>query len=220
MTDIRVPLRCLRLRTPRLELRLGSLAELRALAELFREGTYPEEMRAVTSERFFEGVLQPDWPSDFVNHHQSWLDESTLREWYFNFLVFSGDGVIGSQGLQSRPGATVFTNSLIGRRFQRRGLGTEARAAVLTLAFDALGARRAISDAWTGNAASLSVSRKLSYIEAGTTLNYPHGRGSAPVVHQVMELQASRFHSPVPVQVEAAEALSKWIADPAEWQGS
>jgi RimJ/RimL family protein N-acetyltransferase len=128
--QLRTTLRSLRLRTLRLELRLGSEAELRDLGELFRHGTYPEEMESVTSGLFFDGVKRPEWVDDFVAHHESWLDESTPVEWYFNFLVFTEAGVIGSQGLQSRPDSTVFTNSLIGRRYQRQGYGTEARAAV------------------------------------------------------------------------------------------
>lgn len=217
-TNIRTPLQHLRLRTPRLELRLGSTNELRDLGELFRHGTYPEEMRSpITSGLFFEGVKAPGWVDDFVAHHHSWLDESTPSEWYFNLLVFTTEGVVGSQGLQSRPQRSAFTNSLIGRRYQRQGFGTEARAAVLTLAFNHLGATRAISDAWIGNHASLAVSRNLGYVDAGTELRHPAGE---PVVHQVMELDAAQFKSPVPVSVESGEALARWVAAPAEWHGS
>jgi RimJ/RimL family protein N-acetyltransferase len=165
---------------------------------------------------WFKGVKDPGWVDDFVAHHESWLRESTPVEWYFNLLVFTEAGVIGSQGLQSRPDATVFSNSLIGRRYQRQGYGTEARAAVLTLAFNALGAARAISDAWIANHASLRVSRKLGYVDAGTELRHPRDE---PVVHQVMQLDAARFRSPVPVAVEGADALAAWIAPPGDWQG-
>jgi RimJ/RimL family protein N-acetyltransferase len=41
------------------------------------------------------------------------------------------------------------------------------RAAALALAFDGLGARYALSDAFTDNAASLGVSRKLGYADDG-----------------------------------------------------
>lgn len=214
---LRATLQGLRLSTPRLELRLGSEAELRELGELFRDGTYPDEMESVTSGVFFEGVKRAEWVDDFVAHHESWLDESTPTEWYFNFLVFTDAGVIGSQGLQSRPDSTVFTNSLIGRRYQRQGYGTESRAAVLALAFEGLGAVRALSDAWIANHASLGVSRKLGYVDAGTELHHPRGD---PVVHQILQLDAPRFRSPVPVAVEGADAFVAWVAPPGDWKGS
>ena len=62
-------------------------------------------MAGVVSDLWFEGVKKPGWVDDFVEHHQSWLRESTPVEWYFNLLVFTEAGVIGSQGLQSRPDA-------------------------------------------------------------------------------------------------------------------
>jgi RimJ/RimL family protein N-acetyltransferase len=214
---IREPLQGLRLRTPRVELRLGSRAELRALGELFRDGTYPEEMAGVVTDLRFEGVKARGWAEDFVSHHESWLRESTPIEWFFNILAFSDAGVIGSQGLQSRPNAAVFTNSLIGRRHQRQGYGTEMRAAVLQLAFTVLGATRAISDAWIGNRGSLGVSGKLGYVDAGTELRHPRGD---PVVHQVLHLDATHFTSPVPIVLEGAEELAAWVASPREWRGS
>jgi RimJ/RimL family protein N-acetyltransferase len=48
------------------------------------------------------------------------------------------------------------------------------RAAVLTLAFGPLGARFAITSAWTDNHASLGVSRALGYVDNGVTA---HRRG-------------------------------------------
>jgi RimJ/RimL family protein N-acetyltransferase len=213
---LRAVLAHVRLRTPRLELRLGSEHELRELGELFRHGTYPDYMESVTSGLFFDGVKEANWVENFVAHHHSWLDESTPAEWYFNFLAFVGGKVIGSQGLQSRSGSSVFTNSLIGRRYQGRGYGTEMRAAVLSLAFAVLGARSAISDAWAGNEPSLAVSRKLGYLTVGTEVHHPRGE---PVEHEVMRLEASRFRSPVAVEIDGAEAFANWTK-PDAWVGS
>jgi len=63
--------------------------------------------------------------------------------------------------------AAVHTGSWIGRRYQGRGIGTEMRAAVLSLAFDDLHAEHARSTAHSDNAASLGVSRKLGYADDG-----------------------------------------------------
>ena len=57
----------------------------------------------------------------------------------------------------------VTTGSWLGAAYQGNGLGTEMRAAVLTYAFDARGARVARSGAIQGNPQSLGVSRKLGY---------------------------------------------------------
>jgi RimJ/RimL family protein N-acetyltransferase len=43
------------------------------------------------------------------------------------------------------------------------------RAAVLTLAFDSLGAQFAITSAWSDNRASLGVSRALGYLDNGVS---------------------------------------------------
>jgi RimJ/RimL family protein N-acetyltransferase len=43
------------------------------------------------------------------------------------------------------------------------------RAAILTLAFGSLGARFAITSAWSDNHASLGVSRALGYLDNGVT---------------------------------------------------
>jgi RimJ/RimL family protein N-acetyltransferase len=212
--SLREALTDLRLRTPRLELRLGSERELRELGELFRDGTYPEEMESVASAVFFDGVKQPEWTENFVAHHNSWLDASGPAGWRFNFLVFADGRVIASQGLQSRAAASVFTNSLMGRRYQGRGYGTEMRAAVLSLAFELLGARCAISDAWVGNTPSLAISRKLGYLSVGIEVHHPRGD---PVEHEVMRLEASRFRSPVAVEIDGAEAFASWLKAPDGW---
>ena len=48
-------------------------------------------------------------------------------------------------------------------------MGKQMRAAVLTLAFGSLGARFAITSAWSDNHASLGVSRALGYVDNGVT---------------------------------------------------
>ncbi|MFC7714142.1 GNAT family N-acetyltransferase [Nonomuraea recticatena] len=62
---------------------------------------------------------------------------------------------------------TVETGSWITRRHQGRGLGTEARAAMLELAFAHLGALEARTSYIAGNTASAAVSRKLGYVDNG-----------------------------------------------------
>jgi RimJ/RimL family protein N-acetyltransferase len=79
--------------------------------------------------------------------------------------------VVGTQELGASEFTVtheVATGSWLGLRHQGRGIGTEMRAAVLMFAFDALGATRARSGAFVGNAASLRVSEKLGYRPDGS----------------------------------------------------
>lgn len=91
------------------------------------------------------------------------------EHWMLSFAVFdvmSPDEPMGmttlfSEGFPSTR--TVTTSSWLGKRFQGRGYGTEMRRAMLSLAFDGLGAVLATTRAFTHNTASLSVTRKCGY---------------------------------------------------------
>jgi RimJ/RimL family protein N-acetyltransferase len=94
---------------------------------------------------------------------------------------------------------TVGTGSWLGQRFQRQGVGTEMRAAVLELAFRGLGAENARSGAIDGNAASLRVSEKLGYRVIGRGTVEPRG---VPAGHTDVELRREDWQPPVAVEIE------------------
>jgi RimJ/RimL family protein N-acetyltransferase len=196
------PLTHLRLRTPRLELRLATVAELRALFRVAQAGIHdPAEMPF--------GVA---WTDDldeagFLAHHSDKLTNSGPVSWALPLVAFHGGQPIGVQEVRGERFAaerTVDTGSWLGRAFQGQGLGTEMRAAVLTLAFAELGAERATSGAIQRNPQSLGVSRKLGYVETGTHLVSPRGE---PVEHLDLELAADRFRSPVPVEITGLDGV-------------
>jgi RimJ/RimL family protein N-acetyltransferase/ribosomal protein S18 acetylase RimI-like enzyme len=196
------PLTHLRLRTPRLELRLATVAELRALFRVAQAGIHdPAEMPF--------GVA---WTDDldeagFLAHHSDKLTNSGPVSWALPLVAFHGGQPIGVQEVRGERFAaerTVDTGSWLGRAFQGQGLGTEMRAAVLTLAFDELGAERATSGAIQRNPQSLGVSRKLGYVETGTHLVSPRGEA---VEHLDLELAADRFRSPVPVEITGLDGV-------------
>jgi RimJ/RimL family protein N-acetyltransferase len=92
--------------------------------------------------------------------------------------------VIGTQSVGAKDFAVVReveTGSWLGRRYQGQGLGTEMRAAVLMFAFDHLGATAARSGAFADNKASHGVSRKLGYVEDGTTVYARRGKPATNV---------------------------------------
>jgi len=81
----------------------------------------------------------------------------------------------------------VETGSWLGRRFQGRGVGTAMRTAVLALAFEGLGARRAETGAFEDNPASLAVTRKLGYRPNGDAIHDREGE-AARELHFAMSL--------------------------------
>ena len=110
-------------------------------------------------------------------------------------LAVSVDGqLVGLQsisGLQQWPHRrAVGTTSWLIAPFQRRGVGTAARAGVLELAFTHLCADTAKSWALDENIASAAVSRKLGYRLVGTETVVEHGRH---LTEQVYELPATRW---------------------------
>lgn len=178
MADMRHwPLFDLRLRTPDLELRLPTLDDLDALADLAAEGIHdPEEMPfaapwtdAEPAERARE-TLQFHW-----RKWASWKPD----DWSLDLVAVRDGTVVGTQGIYARNFAVVRevgTGSWVGRKYQGQGIGTQMRAAVLHLAFAGLNAEYACSGAFTDNPASLAVSRKLGYQPDGINLHSRRGK--------------------------------------------
>lgn len=176
------PLTRLRLRTPRLELRVPTVDELRRLYRVAADGIHdPAEMPFEVP--WTDSLNEPD----FLAYH---LERREL-------VAFLDGEPVGVQSVKVEDGVAV-TGSWLGARYQGRGLGTEMRAAVLTYAFDHLGAAVARSGALAGNEQSLGVSRKLRYRVVGSRTFAPRG---APVEHTDVELLREEFRSPVPVEV-------------------
>jgi RimJ/RimL family protein N-acetyltransferase len=166
-------------RTPRVELRGATDDLLTALLPVVSAGVY-----------------DPDAPLPF-DDPMSFYDESPEREWRWLRAIWAGrsrvdldagwrlyfvvihDGrPIGMQDLMAtafRALQTVTTFSWLGRGNQGLGLGREARAAILHLAFDGLGAARAESEAFHDNHASNRVSQVLGYEPNG--VNWATRRG-------------------------------------------
>src|SRR5581483_4055912 len=192
----------LRLRTPRLELRLATAAELRELYRVAEAGIHdPAEMPFAVP---WTDTLEAE---AFLAYHRLALDSWRPDAWSLQLVAFTAGRPVGSQGLEAERFAerrTVATGSWLGRPHQGRGLGTEMRAAILTLAFDGLGAELARSGAIGGNEASLGVSRKLGYEIVGSHTVAPRG---VAVPHEDLELRRERFRPPVAVELEGLDAV-------------
>jgi RimJ/RimL family protein N-acetyltransferase len=193
------PLYQLHLRTPRLDLRLGTREELTQLGRLAQKGIHPpEEMPfaiAWTDRSAEEGFVE-----SFVEFHETALRDWHPENWSLNLLVFLDGQPTGSQSIEGekfRSSRTVRTGSWLGKRFQRQGLGTEMRTAVLELAFRELEAMTAISGAIVGNEASRRVSEKLGYTITGTS---SVSRGER-LAHYDLAIDKSDWLAPLPVEI-------------------
>ena len=196
------PLFALRLRTPRLELRLPERDELFELARLAEGGIHPPE------EMPFAVAWTDDFRvDDFVAFHEAARERWRPGSWSLLLAVWAEGEIMGVQEVGAEDFAvrrTVATGSWLGREFQGRGYGTEMRAAVLHLAFAGLGAEAAESGALEGNAASARVSQKLGYEPAGEGVQSPRGQ---PVREQRFRLTRARWErmDRPPVEIEGLE---------------
>jgi RimJ/RimL family protein N-acetyltransferase len=196
------PLFALRLRTPRLVLRLPTREELVHLARVAERGIHPPE------EMPFAIAWTDDLTVDgFVAFHEAARERWSPDDWSLLLGVWAEGELAGSQEIAAKEFAAsgeVVTGSWLGRAFQRRGYGTEMRAAVLELAFAGLGAEAAFSGALEGNVASARVSEKLGYEPAGEGVHSPRGE---PVREQRFRLVRARWDAvePPPVEVERLE---------------
>jgi RimJ/RimL family protein N-acetyltransferase len=199
------PLYELRLRTPRLELRLGTREELVEVHELAQQGIHPPEEMPFENP-WTDRSGEDDFVESCVQFHESALREWRPERWSFNPLVFLDGRPIGSQSMRAEDFSTrreVDTGSWLGQAFQGQGIGTEMRTAVLELAFQHLGAEAALSASVFGNESSKRVSEKLGYAIGGTSTIAPRGE---PVEKYDLRIARRDWRPPAPVEIEGAEA--------------
>ncbi len=154
MTSPHWPLTGLRLRTPRLELRWPSLADLDALVTLAAAGVHDPQVQPFSAA--WTDVAAAELPARSLRFFWSQWASWEPANWEVSFAVVHQGDIVGVQGLKATDFAVlreVHTGSWIGRPYQGRGIGTEMRAAVLSLAFDDLHAEYARSIAHSDNAA-------------------------------------------------------------------
>lgn len=171
------PLAQLTLSTKHLELRVPNDDELSVLAQVAASGVHePGEHPFLTPwtdlpprERALH-VLQQHW-----SRRGMWCAE----DWALEMGVFRGDQPVGMVTLKARNFSVlreVKTESWLGLEFHRQGIGTEARTALLSLAFEGLGAVAALTEVFQDNVGSQGVSRKLGYLHDGISRDVLAGR--------------------------------------------
>ncbi|WP_327367552.1 GNAT family N-acetyltransferase [Streptomyces sp. NBC_01217] len=191
MTSQHWPLYGLRLRTPRLELRLPDLELLDELASVAAAGVHPAAEMPFTVP--WTDVPPAECGRAVFQHVLATVANWSTRDWALSLAVLHEGRAVGRQDVMAKDfGVTreVSTGSWLGLAHQGRGIGTEMRAAALHLAFAGLGARAAASAAMTDNPRSLGVSRRLGYLPDGLEVAAVRG---APVTLQRLRLDRSRW---------------------------
>jgi len=178
----------LRIRTPRLELRVPTERLIDDIIDVALDGVY--DPATMPFEFAWTDAPREELPVNTLQFYWGQLAAVTVDDWHLGLAVLVDGQVVGVQGV----GASRFplrhevsTGSWLGLRHHGQGIGTEMRSAVLHFAFEVLGAEYALSAAWRDNAASLAVSRKLGYRENGVTRKVRRGQ-----VDEQIELRLSR----------------------------
>jgi RimJ/RimL family protein N-acetyltransferase len=214
------PLFDLRLRTPRLELRLPTDDDLLALMRTARAGLFEEGRTFFTTP--WHDLPSPAFERQFLLHHWATRGRWSPSDWALGLAVVAEGQQIGSQvmiGRDFKVRRTVLTGSWLGRQHQRQGYGTEMRAAVLALAFEGLAAEVAESGYLEGNSASARVSEKLGYLANGEEVRAVSDRR---VIERRLRVTRETWRRDlVPVTIEGLEPCLKLfgIGDlaPEEW---
>ena len=172
------PFFALRVRTPRLEVRVPDDEIGVQLGELAVRGVHDPASTPFAIP--WTDAPADELPRNSLQHY--WLCRAQLRPeaWHLSLAALVDGEVVGAGGIAAEEFArrrTFETGSWMGQAFQGRGLGFEFRQACLHLGFAGLGAEVATTGAWHDNAASLGVTAKLPYVPNGEDGAAPAGAG-------------------------------------------
>jgi len=200
----------LRIRTPHLELRLPTDEDLLELVKVARAGIVDGDRTVFLVP--WHRLPSPAMERQFLQHWWQNRGSWNPSDWQLGLAMVEDGRPIGMQDVIARDFAVrrvVQSGSWIGQEFQGRGLGTEARAAVLALAFDGLHAEAAESGYLQGNAASARVSEKLGYRRIADETVAIEGRPMVEI--RVRCTPASWKRDLVPVTIEGLEPCLKLL---------
>jgi RimJ/RimL family protein N-acetyltransferase len=146
-------------------------------------------------------VLQGYWDA---------LASWTPQSWALQLGVFRDGvplGIVALRGTDFSILREVKTWSWLGLEHHGQGFGTEARQALLHLAFAGLDAEAALTEVFQDNAGSQGVSRKLGYRPDGISRDVLHGKA---VVSDRLRLTRENWQS-APVEVTGLEECRSWF---------
>jgi RimJ/RimL family protein N-acetyltransferase len=151
-----------------------------------------------------------------VAHVEYWRSYGTWspQAWRFHLAVRRDGQLLGLQELEGNDFPTlrtVDTSSWLVPEVRGTGIGKTMRRAVLSLAFDHLGALAVVTSAWHDNHASLGVSRSLGYRPNGESF-LARGEGVDTLVHLRMTVDDwTAGGGAAGVTVEGVDACRPWF---------
>ena len=153
---------------------------------------------------------------NLYRHHSHLRAALKPESWSLEFAARLDHTLIGVQSLEAKDFATTrsaASGSWLGRDWQGRGIGTLLRVAILTFAFEGLGADEVTTSAWFDNAASNAVTRKLGYAPNGEEV---HDREGVAAVLKHYRLDRATWEArPAEfrphVQMEGLEPVRSWL---------
>jgi RimJ/RimL family protein N-acetyltransferase len=158
----------LRVVTPRLELRAIDDELGVQLAQLAAKGIHDPSWMPFGIP--WTDYASPELERNAMQFYWRCRADLTAESWNLNFAVIEDGELVGSTGLFAHNFPTLRqfeTGSWLGRDHQGRGIGKEMRQATLHIGFAGFGAEWATTGAFTDNAPSLGVTRRLGYSETG-----------------------------------------------------
>ena len=200
------PLTGLVLRTPQVELRWPTPADLAALATLAADGVHDPAVQPFSVP--WTDAPPADRARGTLQYHWRLWGSWQPADWRLALVAVRGGTVTGMQELAARDFAAlreVSTGSWLGRGFQGQGIGTHMRAAVLALAFEGLSAEYATSEAFPDNLASSGVSRKLGYAEDGCERLLVRGQPVRATRYR-LDRASWQAHRAIPVEISGLTA--------------
>lgn len=206
------PLFDLRLRTPRLEMRIYREDDLPALIEAANSGIHdPAEMPFGVA---WTDVPSPEFEREFYRHYWRLRAGLSPENWSLPFMISVDGEPVGVQDLRGDEfpvRRSVWSGSWLRRDRQGQGIGKAMRLAMLVLAFDGLGAHEATSESMLGNLSSIGVSRGLGYEENGVGRIAPRGEPVETIKWRLTRERFSELRSAghyakyEPVEIDALE---------------
>lgn len=147
-----------------------------------------------------------------------WGDRAacTPGGWSLEFVVRHEGVPVGVQAFQARNYLVTRsgeTGSWLVRSRQGRGIGTLMRQVVCAFVFDHLAGEEITSSGFVDNPASLAVSRKVGYVDNGTSREQRRP-GELALSRRLVLLPGALIRSAYPVEVEGLAGFRQFIGLP------
>ena len=201
------PLFGLRIRTPSLELRTPTDADLESLVELALDGVHDPATMPFTTP--WTDAQSPELERSALQYWWGCRANFSAASWDLTFAVVNDDVILGVQNLTAADFPTLRTaetGSWLGIGHQGKGVGKEMRRAVVHFGFEYLGALAITSAAMPDNVASQRVSLATGYQPNGTTIVNRRGERTEQLRYVLTRERWAEFRHDDDIEVDGFDA--------------